>query len=158
MLGLEFGDAVHCGPLEKLERMWADGAFLWVCGNSGEVMVGNDIGIWEIRTIRGRPVHERWLVKNVDMVTRIPWRLSTVDEKTDGGSYTAAQLQPGEVERVREPNLKRMATRAGAQDPLPMSRARRGKDLRASVDFDSGRCWVGPSSSTVRRNVATSKW
>ena len=46
VVGLEFGEAVHwrsmpaCGPLGKLESIWADGVFLGVRGNSGEVIVG----------------------------------------------------------------------------------------------------------------------
>ena len=40
------------------------------------------------------------------MVTGVPWKLIATDEKADGETYTAVQLQPGEVEQMREPNLE----------------------------------------------------
>ena len=56
--GVEFGEGVlwkrrrEGGPLGKLTCMWEDGIFLGVKGSTGEMIVGDQKGVWRTRTIR----------------------------------------------------------------------------------------------------------
>ena len=61
---VEFGEGVlwkrrrEGGPLGKLTCMWDDGIFLRVKGSTGEMIVGDDKGVWRTRTIRRKPEAE----------------------------------------------------------------------------------------------------
>ena len=56
--GFEFGEGVLWkrkragGPLGKLTCMWEDGVFLGVKGSIGELIVGDQRGVWLTRTVR----------------------------------------------------------------------------------------------------------
>jgi hypothetical protein len=61
LTGVEFGEGVlwerrrEGGPLGKLTCMWEDGIFLGVKGSTGEMIVGDEKGVWRTRTIRRKP-------------------------------------------------------------------------------------------------------
>ena len=88
--GLEFGEGVlwkrrpEGGPLGKLTCMWNDGIFLGVKGSTGELIVGDERGVWRTRTVRRKPESERWRRENIKMIAGVPWRLSEEDQNADG--------------------------------------------------------------------------
>ena len=77
--GFEFGEGVlwkrrrEGGPLGKLTCMWEDGVFLGVKGTTGELMVGNKEGVWRTRSIRRKPIGDRWSRSNIDHIVGVPW-------------------------------------------------------------------------------------
>ena len=79
MPGLEFGEGVlwkrrrEGGPLGKLTCMWEDGIFLGIKGSTGEMIVGDEKGVWRTRTIRRKPVGDRWDRENLKYVGGVPW-------------------------------------------------------------------------------------
>lgn len=88
--GIEFGEAVLWkrrpvgGPLGKLSLMWSDGVFLGVKGSTGELIVGDQRGVWKTRTVRRKPESERWKKENMEMVSGVPWRVREDDPEVDG--------------------------------------------------------------------------
>ena len=78
--GFEFGEGVlwkrrrEGGPLGKLSCMWEDGVFLGVKGTTGELMVGNKEGVWRTRSIRRKPIGDRWSRSNIDHIVSVPWQ------------------------------------------------------------------------------------
>ena len=62
--GLEFGEGVLWkrkragGPLGKLACMWNDGVFLGMKGGTGEIIVGDERGVWVTRSVRRKPIEE----------------------------------------------------------------------------------------------------
>jgi hypothetical protein len=72
--GLEFGEAVMWkrkpsgAHLGKLTCMWDDGVYLGVKSTTGELVIGTKSGVWRTRTVRRKPVEERWAAKNMLMV------------------------------------------------------------------------------------------
>ena len=64
--------------------MWAEGVFLGKKGTSGEYIVGDASGIWTTRTLQRKPAGERWLVKSLEMVGGVPWRVNDEDAAVDG--------------------------------------------------------------------------
>ena len=87
--GLEFGEGVHWkrrregGPLGKLTCMWGDGIFLGVKGGTGEIIVGDEKGVWVTRTVRRKPLDERWSRENIGKVGGGPWK-QRVEGEGDG--------------------------------------------------------------------------
>ena len=79
--GIEFGEGVlwkrrrEGGPLGKLTCMWEDGIYLGVKGSAGEMIVGNEKGIWRTRTTRRKPEGERWSRENMKLVGGVPWKM-----------------------------------------------------------------------------------
>ena len=88
--GLEFGEGVLWkrrpggGPLGKLTCMWDDGIFLGVKGSTGELIVGDERGIWRTRTVRRKPEGDRWRRDYIKMIAGVPWRLNDEDQNADG--------------------------------------------------------------------------
>ena len=72
--GMEFGEAVlwkrrrQGGPLGKLTSMWEDGVFLGIKGSTAEIIVGDKNGVWVTRTVRRKPIEERWNRENMEKV------------------------------------------------------------------------------------------
>ena len=64
--------------------LWEDGIFLGVKGKSGEFKVSDRGGVWKTRTVRRKPVQERWLPSGADMVIGVPWNVKEGDPKADG--------------------------------------------------------------------------
>ena len=62
------------GPLGKLTGMWKDGIYLGVKATMAEVIVGNRNGAWLTRTVRRKPITERWDRSNLEIVVAVPWR------------------------------------------------------------------------------------
>ena len=79
--GVEFGEGVlwkrrrEGGPLGKLTCMWEDGVFLGVKGSTGEMIVGDEKGVWRTRTLRRKPEGERWSRENLKYIGGVPWKL-----------------------------------------------------------------------------------
>ncbi len=82
MIGVEFGEGVlwerrrEGGPLGKLTCMWEDGIFLGVKGSTGEMIVGDEKGVWRTRTIRRKPEGERWSRENLEKIGGVPWGMT----------------------------------------------------------------------------------
>ena len=47
-------------------------------------MIGTKSGVWRTRSVRRKPVEQRWSVDNMLMVGGVPWRLSDDDQDVDG--------------------------------------------------------------------------
>lgn len=114
VLGLEFGEAIHWrarpsrGALGKLDSLWDDGVFLGVRGKSGEVIVGNKTGVWKSRTIRRKPIEDRWASSSAGWIVGVPWNMSDDDVKADGEKYETVILPPAALEDIREEGQKSM--------------------------------------------------
>ena len=50
----------------------------------GEFIVGDGQGVWKTRTMRRRPLEERWDSGGASMVVGVPWKTSEADENADG--------------------------------------------------------------------------
>ena len=89
-LGLEFGEALlwkrkpSRGNLGKLSCLWDDGVYLGVKSTTGELVIGTKSGVWRTRSVRRKPVEQRWSIDNMLMVGGVPWRLSDGDQDVDG--------------------------------------------------------------------------
>jgi hypothetical protein len=79
MLGLEFGESILWrrkpvgNNLAKLAVMWDTGIYLGIKGSTGEIIVGNGDGISRTRTVRRRPVEERWSAAEIEQIKGVPW-------------------------------------------------------------------------------------
>jgi len=105
-MGLEFGEAVLWrrrpvgNNLAKLSLMWEHGVYLGLKGTTGEVIVGDEKGVWRTRTVRRRPVEDRWSAEAVEKIRGVPWEKA--EEKKE-----AEVIDPGgALERVPEPMLE----------------------------------------------------
>jgi hypothetical protein len=67
-----------------LTCMWDDGVYLGVKSTTGELVIGTKSGVWRTRTVRRKPVEERWAAKNMLMVGGVPWNTNEADENPDG--------------------------------------------------------------------------
>ena len=89
LTGVEPGEGVlwkrrrEGGPLGKLTCMWEDGSFLGVKGSTGEMIVGDEKGVWRTRTIRRKPEGERWSMENLEKIGGVPWGM-TKERPGDG--------------------------------------------------------------------------
>ena len=64
--------------------MWKDGVLLGVKGSTGELIVGDERGVWKTRTVRRKTNGERWRAENAKMVGGVPWKVSVNDPNGDG--------------------------------------------------------------------------
>ena len=93
--GMEFGEGVlwkrrrQGGPLGKLTCMWDDGVFLGVKGSTGETIVGDKSGVWVTRTVKRKPVEERWDRQNIERIVGVPWKKNADDKEADGEDLRA---------------------------------------------------------------------
>ena len=115
--GLEFGEGVLWkrkragGPLGKLACMWNDGVFLGMKGGTGEIIVGDERGVWVTRSVRRKPIEERWDRENLGRIVGVPWRKSEGDECADGeGMETDVRVMDSEYRERLE---------AKGQEPVP---------------------------------------
>jgi hypothetical protein len=80
MPGLEFGEGVlwkpdnRTGALGKLSSSWKAGVYVGVRSKSGEFIIADREGIWKARSVRRRPVDERWDAGNLGLVRNFPWK------------------------------------------------------------------------------------
>ena len=76
----EFGEAVlwkrrpEGGPLGKLTCMWDDGVYLGVKPTTGEMIIGDERGVWRTRTTRKKCGSEKWDPENVKKIAGVPGR------------------------------------------------------------------------------------
>ena len=103
VLGIGFGEMVSWrmkpapGPLGKLDSLWHDG----VRGKSGEIIVGNKKGVWKTRTVRRKPIEDRWTSSAPECVVGVPWRMSDEDPKVDGERCEITKLEQPQKESVQ---------------------------------------------------------
>ena len=71
-------------------------------GKSGEIVVGNKLGVWKARTIQRRPSSERWEASTIDLVVVVPWRTSDCDPNVDGEKLEVVRLTERPVETERD--------------------------------------------------------
>ena len=96
--GMEFGEGVwwkrrrEGGPLGKLTSMWENGVFLGVKGTTGEIIVGDERGVWATRTVRRKPEEERWQRENLERIVGVPWRKSEEEEGDGEGMRTDVRV------------------------------------------------------------------
>ena len=116
--GMEFAEGVlwkrrrEGGPLGKLTSMWEDGVFLGVKGSTGEIIVGNEKGVWVTRTVRRKPEEERWDRKNIEKIVGVPWRKNDQDKNTDG------EAMKGEV-RIMDKEYRERMQMEGHEETVP---------------------------------------
>ena len=63
--------------------MWEDGIFLGVKGSTGDMIVGDEKGVWRTRTIRRKPEGERWSRDFLEKIGGVPWGM-TKERPGDG--------------------------------------------------------------------------
>ena len=96
--------------MAKLTSIWADGVYLEVKGTSGEITVETKDGVWKTRTVRRRPMEERWSPANMDMIVGGQWRKNDDDEK--GGEEMKGgiiKLDEGVMEDVEKKTTREVA-------------------------------------------------
>ena len=81
------------GAIGKLTSLWEDGIFLGVMGKSGELIVGDVMGVWKTRTVHRKPHSERWDPKTIDLVRHPPWRTCDDDPNADGEMPQGVKLE-----------------------------------------------------------------
>ena len=117
--GMEFGEGVlwkrrrEGGPLGKLTCMWDDGVYLGVKGSTGEIIVGDQKGVWVTRTVKRKPEEERWQRSNMKMIVGVPWKKNDEDEKADGEAMKA------EVTIMDKEYRERMEEGRQSYEPVP---------------------------------------
>ena len=95
---MEFGEGVwwkrrrEGGPLGKLTSMWENGVFWGVKGTTGEIIVGDERGVWATRTVRRKPEEERWQRENLERIVGVPWRKSEEEEGDGEGMRTDVRV------------------------------------------------------------------
>ena len=88
--GIEFWEAVwwkrkrEGGGPGKLTSMWSDGIYVGMKGKSGEFSVSDTSGVWKTRTVKRKPLEERWGAVGASMVLGVPWNVSKDDPRADG--------------------------------------------------------------------------
>ena len=113
MLGIGFGDMVSwrlkpaLRPLGKLDPLWDDGVYLGVRGKSGEIIIGNKKGVRKTRTVRRKPIEDRWTSSAPECVVGVPWRVSDKDPKVE---------DTAEGQRVRRESHDRERCKEGEED------------------------------------------
>ena len=86
MLGFEFAEMVHFrraptpGRLGKLDTLWHHGVFVGYRSISGEYMIVTDDGAYKTRTMRRRPLEERWNRAAVECIKYTPWRVKDASD------------------------------------------------------------------------------
>ena len=99
-LGLEFGESVlwkrkpSGGHLGKLTSLWEDGVYLGIKSGTGEIIVGNQKGVWKTRTVHRKPDKDRWNKLGVEILKGVPWRVSDEDDKADGENLDERIMLP----------------------------------------------------------------
>ena len=105
--GVQFGEAVLWRrkaigkALGKLSLLWEDGIFLGKKGRTGEYIVGDKRGVWKTRTLQRRPLSERWLHTNAELVTGVPWRVAEDDPNRDGEQMEVIRVSPDDIQEEK---------------------------------------------------------
>ena len=70
---------------------------------TGEIIVGTKNGVWKTRSVRRRPLEERWAAESADMIGGVPWRVNDDDPNVDGEKLECEATEPkAEVWEVEE--------------------------------------------------------
>ena len=83
----EFGEVVLYKPLKtntkrnKMEAMWEEGIWVGVNPRTDEALIGTEEGVVKTRSVRCRPLAERWNYDKVMKVQGAPWQLIPNQEK-----------------------------------------------------------------------------
>jgi hypothetical protein len=107
-LGIEFGESILWkrravgGALAKATCLWEDGIFLGVRGASGEIIVGDEKGVWKTRSVQRKSPSERWAEGALEVIRHVPWRVSDEDPNMDGEKL---QLE-GVSRKLEEPEVQ----------------------------------------------------
>ena len=54
-------------------------------GTTGELIIGDERGVWRTRTVRRKPEGERWSRDNMKLVGGVPWKMEK--EKVGDGEH-----------------------------------------------------------------------
>ena len=99
-MGIEFGESVlwkrkpSGGHLGKLTSLWEDGVYLGIKAGTGEIIVGNQKGVWKTRTVHRKPDKDRWNKLGIEILKGVPWRVSDEDDKADGEDLSEKIMLP----------------------------------------------------------------
>jgi hypothetical protein len=106
--GIEFGESVLWkrravgGALAKATCLWEDGVFLGIRGASGEIIFGDEKGVWKTHSITRKPPSERWAEGALEVVRHVPSRVSDSNPNVDGEKL---QLD-GMSRKLEEPEVQ----------------------------------------------------
>ena len=96
----ELGENVHAlkckrSPVPhryKYDTRWFEGVFLGFKGLTNEFLIGTPDGVKAVRTIRRKPIQDRWDIEALNNFKGLPWKhkAGTKDESTDAIEYGPA--------------------------------------------------------------------
>ena len=81
----------------KLSCLWEDGVYLGVRGQSGELIVSDQKGVWKTRTVQRKPFEDRWPGTGHEMIIKVPWA-EEEGEKADETEKLVTEMTEGEKE------------------------------------------------------------
>ena len=90
----------------KLEIRWRVGIYLGVRAVSGEMIVGTKEGICRARTVRRKPLEERWSQANSSQVGGVPWKVSEEDEGDGLSRNGVIQMDPKVMDEKAEEEIR----------------------------------------------------
>ena len=83
-LKLKPGTVTH---RNKMDSRWFSGVFVGVHGLTHEFLIGTPYGIERARTIKRKPVPERWDHQLLNNFRGLPWRYKDTQAVDDAPSY-----------------------------------------------------------------------
>ena len=110
--GLEFGEGLWFKTkakregIGKLASVWQDGIYLGIRAVSGEVIVGTEAGVWRTRTVRRKPIEERWNQDNTQKVGGVPWKTSAEEEGDGDPPKGIIKLEAKQMEKEAENEVR----------------------------------------------------
>ena len=156
----------------KLMCVWDDGIFLGVKGSTGELIVGDERGIWRTRTVRRKPESERWRRDYIKMIAGVPWRLSEEDQNADGEGmrldvtvmdkeYREGIARPEHeaIPRavyIRKEDLEEFGYTVGCPGCQSILKKQRGRRTAKDAGGDWRRSWRRPRGPRRRRSERAS--
>ena len=73
------------GALAKMTCLWEDGVYLGLRGASGEIILGDNNGVWKTRSVQRKPLSQRCAEGALEVAKHVPWRVSHNDRNVDWG-------------------------------------------------------------------------
>ena len=67
-----------------MTSMWNEAIFVGVKLKTGEFSVSDKTGVWKTRTLKRKPIEERWASAEAEMLLGVPWNVQDKDPKADG--------------------------------------------------------------------------
>ena len=74
------------------------GVYFGVRGKSGEIIVADDHGVWKARTLQRRPIDERWVGENANIVKLCP-RTNKEKKDMDNDFSVAIKISDEELDK-----------------------------------------------------------